>query len=604
MSNKKNNEKQIFEKEDDNLTQLFHEIMEKSLKIVNICLQPKDALHDTIFFNQLLSFSNTFQVLLKKLLTDPAKLSQLQLTYSQDYFLLCQKTMQDYWLGQTSTPIFQANERDKRFQNPIWQEHPIFHFFQQLYLLIVKHLLNLTEELQGLDKETALKINFFIRQWSDAMAPSNFIFTNPDVLNKISESGGQTLLKGMNNMLSDLETGSTLLNMTLTDLTAFDVGRNIAITPGKIIFQNALMQLIQYQPATKQVYQIPLIIIPPWINKYYILDLSERNSYVKWIVDQGYSVFLISWVNPDSNYAQVDFQDYLIDALLPAIEVVKKAAKVSQINALGFCIGGTLLATALAYLTEKKENPINCATYLTTLLDFSEPGDIGAFVGQDQLKILEAEVAKRGYLSGRVLTMIFNLLRPNDLIWSYYIKNYLQGEDHLAIDLLFWNADATNLPAKMIVTFLRELYLNNRLKVAGGLTINGVPICIASIKNPVYFFSTVNDHIAPWKSTYMGTAMHSGPVTFVLGDAGHVAGIVNPPSKQKYGYRTNEVLAKNPEDWLKAAEHHPDSWWIHWEKWLRTYSGELISARQFNDKEFRPIEDAPGSYVRKRIDQM
>jgi polyhydroxyalkanoate synthase len=471
-------------------------------------------------------------------------------------------------------------------------------------LLTAQHLQNITNELGEMDQNSEKKIKFFIRQLIDALSPSNFFLTNPEVLQNFLRTGGKTVLKGLNNMLSDLEQGDTLLNMTLTDLKAFEVGKNLATTPGKVIYQNPLLQLIQYQPTSAQVYSKPLLIIPPWINKYYILDLSENNSLVKWLVNQGYTIFLISWINPDKRYAQIDFQDYLLKGLLPALDIIKKAMDCQKINVLGFCIGGTLLATAMAYLTAKKANCIGCATYLTTLLDFNEPGDIGNFVDKEKFSILQEEILQTGYLSGRILKMIFNLLRPNDLIWSYVIKNYLQGEEPLPIDFLFWNSDTTNLPAQMVITYLREFYLHNQLKSPGGFKINDVPIDLRIIKNPVYFLSTIFDHIAPWKSTYAGITQHSGPVTFVLGGAGHVAGVVNPPNKNKYGYYTNETLPNDPESWLQTAKENAGSWWTHWEEWLRNYSGDFVSAPQPGGGKLKPIEDAPGTYVLRRLEEI
>ena len=596
-------EPNVLENKDD-LSTLFTEIIEKAQKVVSAYLQQGKALHETAFLIHLTSFGNSYQALLNKLITDPIKLAQLQMSYWQDYLLLYQHTMQNFWLNKAPTPIIETDSRDKRFQNPIWQEQPFFLFLKQLYLLTAQHLQNLTDEIEETDKSTAIKIKFFIRQLIDVLSPSNFFLTNPEVLQNFLRTGGKTLLKGIYNMLSDLERGDTLLNMTLTDVKAFEVGRNLAMTPGKVIFQNPLIQLIQYQPMSAQVYGKPLLIIPPWINKYYILDLSEHNSLIRWLVNQGYNIFLISWINPDKRYANIDFQDYALQGLLPAFDIIKKVTDSPKINALGFCIGGTLLATAMAYLTTKKANCIESATYLTTLLDFSEPGDIGAFIDKEQFSLLQKEMLQTGYLSGRILKMIFNLLRPNDLIWSYVIKNYLQGEEPLPIDLLFWNSDVTNLPAQMVTTYLREFYLSNQLKTSGSFKIKDTPIDLRVIKNPVYFLSTLFDHIAPWKSTYAGVKELSGPVTFVLGGAGHVAGVVNPPSKNKYGYYTNETLPEDSESWLQTAKENPGSWWTHWEQWLRNYSGDFVSAKQPGGDKIKPLEDAPGTYVLRRLEEI
>lgn len=599
----KNQQQKPFENDHD-LAVIFAEIFEKAQKVFTAYLQQKKSLHDTAFLTHLVSFGKSYQELLSKLFIDPVKLAQLNFAYWHDCSLLYQQTIQNFCFDKPSTPIIETDARDKRFQNPIWQEQPFFLFLKQFYLLTAKHLQTVADEIEGSNENRGIRVKFFIQQFIDALSPSNFFFTNPEVLLDFLRTGGKTLLKGLNNMLSDVERGGSLLNMTLTNLQAFELGKNLATTPGKVIYQNPLLQLIEYQPMSAQIYRKPLLIIPPWINKYYILDLSEHNSFVKWLVNQGYNIFLISWINPDKHYASVDFQDYLLQAVLPVIDIIRKVTDSPKINALGFCIGGTLLAIANAYLTAKKTNCIESATYLTTLLDFANPGDIGAFIDKDQFKMLQEEIMKTGYLSGRILQMIFNLLRPNDLIWSYVIKNYLKGEDPLPIDFLFWNSDTTNLPAQMVTTYLRDFYLTNQLKDSGVFKINDVPIDLRLIKNPVYFLSTFFDHIAPWKSTYAGVRQHSGPVTFVLGGSGHVAGVVNPPSKNKYGYYTNDTLPEDPESWLKTAKENAGSWWTHWEKWLRQFSGDLIPAKQPGGGKIEPLEDAPGTYVLRKLEEI
>jgi polyhydroxyalkanoate synthase len=388
----------------------------------------------------------------------------------------------------------------------------------------------------------------------------------------------------------------------MTDFSAFRVGHNVATTPGKVVFQTDLMQLIQYSPTTEQVYRTPVLIMPPWINKYYILDLKAKNSLVKWMVDEGFTVFVVSWVNPGPSLRDKGFDDYMVEGPLAAIEAIEKATGEKSVNVVGYCVGGTLLATTLAWLqSTKQESKIRSATYLTTLMDFSDPGGIGVFINEHALRGIEKKLDKVGYYDGRAMAFSFNLLRENDLFWSFFINNYLKGEKPAAFDLLYWNSDSTNLPAKMHAYYLRNMYLNNKLIEPGGIEICGQKIDLSKIKTPAYFLSTVQDHIAKWKSTYSGARVHAGDVKFVLSGSGHIAGVVNPPEAGKYGYWTNPALPATPDEWLKGAEKNKGSWWTDWKNWVLTHSGELVSAREPGDRELGVIEDAPGTYVKQRI---
>ena len=412
------------------------------------------------------------------------------------------------------------------------------------------------------------------------------------------ESGGQNLLKGLEHLLHDLGRGGGQLKISMSDDEAFALGENVAVTPGKVIFQNDLMQLIQYSPTTETVAKRPVLIVPPWINKYYILDLRPENSFIKWMVDQGLTVFCISWVNPDESLAQKSFEDYMLEGPLAALDVIRKATGEKEVNAIGYCLGGTLLSVTLAYLAARKKSLIHSATFIATLTDFSEPGELGVFIDEEQVTLLEEKMNEQGYLDGKEMAATFNLLRANDLIWSFVVNNYLLGKDPFPFDLLYWNEDATRMPAAMHSFYLRQMYLENLLAVPGGVTLGGVPIDLAKIETPVFMVSAKEDHIAPWRSTYLAVDLFKGPVHFVLTAAGHVAGVVNPPASSRYAYWTNSRRAKHPETWFKNAKKHEGSWWLDWTRWLHKHQGDEVPAREPGSGKIKAIEDAPGSYVR------
>jgi polyhydroxyalkanoate synthase len=420
------------------------------------------------------------------------------------------------------------------------------------------------------------------------------------VLNTTVETRGANLLNGFRNLVEDLERGGGRLSLKMSDLSAFKFGENIAGSPGKVVFQNELMQLIQYAPSTPMVQRRPLLVVPPWINKFYILDLKPKNSFIKWCVDQGHTVFVISWINPGAELADKGFADYLLEGPLQAIDAIKKAIGESDVNVIGYCIGGTLVASMLAYMAATKDRRVASATFFTTLLDFSDVGDISVFIDEDQLQLADKHMNRLGYLEGRHMAEAFNLMRENDLIWFFVINNYLLGRSPAAFDILYWNSDATRMPARMQSYYLRNMYYKNVLKNAGQINLANVPIDLRKIDVPVYFLSTREDHIAPWHSTYAGTQLMSGPVNFVLGASGHVAGVINPPSANKYGYWTNEKLSRDPNSWLKTATYHEGSWWPDWERWIATFSGGEVPARQPGNGKLPSIEDAPGSYVKIR----
>jgi polyhydroxyalkanoate synthase len=504
-------------------------------------------------------------------------------------------------LGQSVDPVVSPERGDRRFKDEAWAENAIFDFIRQSYLLSARSIHKTVSEIEGLDAKTAEKVDFYTRQFVDAMAPSNFVMTNPQVLKATLESGGENLVKGLNNLLDDLDRGQGQLRIKMTDLDAFELGRNVATTPGKVVFQNDLMQLIQYAPSTGKVLRRPLLIVPPWINKFYILDLQPKNSFIKWAVDQGLTVFVISWVNPDERLADADFEDYMLQGPIAALGAIEQATGVSDINAIGYCIGGTLMGSTLAWMAASGDDRIKSITFFTALLDFSEVGELAVFIDEEQISLLERKMEEKGYLDGSHMATTFNMLRANDLIWSFVVKNYLLGEDPFPFDLLYWNSDSTRMPSRMHSFYLRNMYQHNKLCQAGGIELAGELIDLAKIEIPAYFLSTHDDHIAPWKSTYKGALLLSSKTRFVLGGSGHIAGVINPPSAQKYGYWTSTKLADSADEWFSGATHNEGSWWSDWFKWVKRHSGTQIDARTPGDGKLKAIEDAPGSYVKLRV---
>ena len=499
-----------------------------------------------------------------RLLSDPFKLAEAQMRYWQDALSLWQNAALKL-MGHDARRVAEPHHADRRFRHEDWEQNFLYDYIKQSYLIAARHLHQTLGRVEGLDGRTAKKVDFYTRQYIDALSPSNFLLTNPEVLRETVASGGRNLVKGLNNLLGDLARGGgEQVRLRMTDESAFQLGVNLATTPGKVVFQNELMQLIQYYPADGPVYRRPLLIVPPWINKYYILDLREKNSFIKWAVEQGHTVFVISWVNPDEKLAHKRFDDYLTEGTLAALDATGKATGESEVNAIGYCLGGTLLACTLAYLQARKDRRIVSGTFLASMIDFKEAGELEVFIDEKQLAALEKRMHQRGYLEGSEMATTFNMLRANDLIWSFVVNNYLLGRDPFPFDLLYWNSDSTRMPATMHSYYLRSMYLENRLARAGGIELAGTPIDLARVKAPLYFVSTLEDHIAPWHSTYAGAKHFPGPVRFVLGGSGHIAGIVNPPAANKYGYWTSPRLPATAEQWLKGASQHPGSWWTDW----------------------------------------
>jgi polyhydroxyalkanoate synthase len=533
---------------------------------------------------------------------DPAHWWSRQMELWQGYVALWQNSAARA-MGEETAPLIQPDAKDRRFKDEAWQQSVVFDFMKQAYLLTARWLQQSVRGVPGMDAHTLQKLDFATRQFVDALSPSNFLLTNPEVLKATLDTQGENLVKGLSQLLADLEKSNDALRISMTDMAAFEVGKNLATTPGKVVYENDLMQLIQYEPATKEVYKTPLLIIPAWINKYYILDLQPDNSLVKYLVESGYTVFVISWVNPDERHAHKTFDDYMSEGPLAALDAIAEATGEEQVSIGAYCLGGTLTSITLAWLKAKGQaHRVNSVTYLTTMVDFADAGELSVFIDEGQLRDMEAKMAQRGYLDGSEMALTFNMLRANDLIWSFVVNNYLLGREPFPFDLLYWNADSTRMPAAMHSFYLRSMYQKNLLVRPGGITIAGVPIDLSTIDTPTYMLSTREDHIAPWKSTYAATHIYRGPIRFVLAASGHIAGVVNPPGRKKYSHWVSESEAgafpKSPESWLAKSREEAGSWWPDWLAWHAAYRGSKVPARQPGGGKLAPIEPAPGRYAR------
>lgn len=530
---------------------------------------------------------------------NPEKLIKANLDLWQQHLDLWEHAAKKM-LGADTDPVAATEKGDRRFKSKEWDENAVFDIIRQSYLITSRWLTKTMSDIDNLSEEDARKVQFHTQQIADALSPSNFLLTNPDVIKETVESGGKNLVKGLDNLKRDLAAGEGQLKILMTDPEAFEVGRNIATTPGKIVFQNDILQLIQYEPSTETVFRRPLLIFPPWINKYYILDLQPENSFVKWAVDQGYTVFVASWANPDAAQAQKTMTDYLQEGILEALNAVEKAAGEREVTTIGYCIGGTLTGAALAYMAETGDDRIKANTFFAAQMDFSEAGDLKVFIDETQLESLDQKMAEKGYLDGNAMYSAFNLLRANDLIWSFYVNNYLLGKEPLEFDLLYWNGDTTRMPRELHMFYLREMYLKNNLAKPGGIELGGVPIDLGKVEIPIYLQAAKEDHIAPYPSVFKAVNLFSGPVRFMLAGSGHIAGVINPPVAKKYNYWMNEDQPKDLEAWVDGATSHPGSWWNDWHNWLQQYAGEQVPARKPGDGGLPVIEDAPGSYVLKK----
>ena len=544
-----------------------------------------------------LNLAGAYFSLLKHMAADPGHMFTSQIALWRDYLNLLQRTGERA-LGRAVDPFVVPATGDRRFRDKDWQENQIYDFIKQSYLVTSNWLQKTVAGVHGMGDKEQARASFYAKQFVDAIAPSNFVLTNPEVMRETLRSNGENLVKGLDNLLSDLERGQGELSIRQTT-DNFVVGRDVATTPGKVIFRNELFELLQYSPTTETAYEIPLLIFPPWINKFYILDLQPKNSFVKWAVERGYTVFVVSWVNPDPSLAERDFEDYMSTGVFAALDAVQKATGQRQVNAIGYCIAGTLLAATLAYIAGSGENQdrIKSVTFLAAQVDFSEAGDLLVFVDDEQLAAMEQQMrAAGGVLEGSKMAMTFNMLRANDLIWSFVVNNYLLGKEPVPFDLLYWNSDTTRMPLKLHLAYLRQCYRDNALAKAQ-MILSGERLNIAKIQTPAFFQAAREDHIAPAASVYKGAKLFGGPVTYMLAGSGHIAGVINPPAAVKYQHWTNEKLPATFKEWQAGAVERPGSWWPEWDAWLAPRSGEKIPAPKPGDGQLKPLGDAPGKYV-------
>ena len=530
-------------------------------------------------------------------MSDPQRAIELQTSLGRAYLDLWAGAVKRM-AGEHPEPVVAPDPRDKRFSDPEWSQNQFFDFLKQAYLLTAQWTDRLVKDAAGIDEHTRKKAEFYVKQIANAISPSNFVLTNPELLRETLSSNGENLVRGMHMLSEDIKAGQGVLKIRQSDPSMFDVGKNLATTPGKVVFQNELMQLIQYQATTKNTLKLPLLIVPPWINKFYILDLAPEKSFIKWCVDQGITVFVISWVNPDARLASKSFEEYMREGVITAINTVEAITGEKQLNAIGYCVGGTLLAITLAYFAAKKQNRVKSATLFTAQVDFTYAGDLMVFVDEERIRQLETHMKEQGYLEASRMANTFNMLRSNDLIWPYIINNYMRGKKPLPFDILYWNSDATRMPAANHSFYLRNCYLDNKL-TKGEMEIADIRLDLRKVTVPVYNLATREDHIAPAKSVLYGSQYFGGPVKYVLAGSGHIAGVVNPPSKPKYQYWTGDKPnGESVEIWMKSAAEHPGSWWPDWLDWLKALDAETVSARKIGGGKFKPIEDAPGSYVK------
>ncbi|MFZ8951266.1 MAG: PHA/PHB synthase family protein [Alphaproteobacteria bacterium] len=581
------------------LAEELTDIAERSQRLIADFTENADKLNTGETQQEFMLIGQTFMQYAMKLAENPIQMIEAQADLWAQYSSLWQNTLQRM-TGNEAEPVATPDAGDRRFKDAEWSNNIIFDYIKQSYLLTSRWLVDQTGHTEGLEPHLAKKVDFFTRQFVDAISPTNFVATNPTVLKETLETRGENLLKGLQNILSDMERGHGQLRISQTDMEAFSVGENIAVTPGQVVFQNELMQLIHYEPTTETQFETPLLIVPPWINKFYILDLRPENSFIKWATDQGHSVYVISWINPTEELRHKDFTSYMMDGPLAALEAIKTDIGVQKVNAIGYCLGGTLLSATLAYAAKKNMDSFASATFFTTLVDFEKAGELSVFVDEDQIQAIERKMRDKGFLDGAEMASTFNSLRSNDLIWSFVVSNYLMGKEPFPFDLLFWNSDSTRLPEAMHSFYLRNMYQKNLMREPGGISMGNVPINLGDIDVPTYFLATKEDHIAPWPGVYQGMKRFGGQSKFVLAASGHIAGVINPPTAEKYSYWTNEQKLDEQEDWLESSVEKPGSWWNDWQSWILSNTGQKVPARIPGKGKLSSIEAAPGSYVKVR----
>ena len=575
-------------------------LMENGSKALAAYLKPRENgdVRDNVA-DDIGQIVKTFHAIATYWLSDPDRAAELQTNLGKAYLDLWGAAARRLAGEETAPALIEPAPNDRRFKDPEWTSNQFFDFLKQAYLLTSKVAREAVQKADGVDPHTRRKAEFYLQQITNAISPSNFPLTNPEVLRETLSSSADNLVRGMQMLAEDMEAGRGMLRIrqTAADL---EVGRDMANTPGKVVFQNELMQLIQYEPATEQVLRTPLLIVPPWINKFYILDLGPKKSFVKWCVEQGFTVFVVSWVNPDKALSGKGFTDYMKEGPLAAMDAIEQVTGEMKVHTIGYCVGGTLLASTLAWLAGERRQRVTSATFFAAQVDFTHAGDLLVFVDEDQLSSLEKGMKATGVLEGGKMATVFNMLRSNDLIWPYVVSNYLKGQQPSTFDLLYWNSDATRMTAANHAFYLRNCYLENRLS-KGTMTVDNVQLDLGKIKVPVYSLATKEDHIAPAESVLLGAKFFGGPTQFVLAGSGHIAGVINPPAMNKYQYWTSDsVEADNVAAWIKGASEHKGSWWPHWRAWIEAIDAEQVPARVVGAGPLTPIEDAPGSYVRVR----
>ncbi len=575
-------------------------LVEEGGRALAAYLKPREQGHeDKELADEVTEVVKTLSEVAEYWLSDPQRAVELQTSLGKAYLDLWASAVKRL-SGEPAAPVVTPASGDKRFSDPEWSQNQFFDFLKHAYLLTAQWADKLVANAADLNPHTKQKAEFYVRQITNALAPTNFVLTNPELLRETLTSNADNLVRGMHMLAEDIERGGGHLKIRQSDSSMFEVGRNLAVTPGKVIYQNELMQLIQYAPSTETVLKRPLLIVPPWINKFYVLDLTPEKSFIKWCVDRGLTVFCISWVNPDERLAQKTFDDYVRRGPLEALDAIKQITGEDKVHAMGYCVGGTLLAITLAAMAARGDERIASATLFAAQVDFTYAGDLKVFVDEEQVSALEKRMAERGYLDSRSMATVFNMLRSNDLLWPYVINNYLKGKAPFPFDLLYWNSDATRMPAANHSFYLRNCYLDNKL-AKGKMTIDNTPVDLKRVRVPIYNLATREDHIAPAKSVMFGSKFFGGDVRFVVAGSGHIAGVINPPDKNKYQYWTGpNPRSADIDDWLAKAKEHPGSWWPDWLAWITKQSPTEVPARVPGEGPLKPIEDAPGSYVKAR----
>lgn len=573
----------------------FQKIAEESCKVLDSFMEQHDMGLESVGH-----INRAFFDMAEKWMQDPTQAIHRQVELYQSYIDLW-GNIAERMLGNTPEPLATPQKGDRRFHDKAWEENFVFDYIKQSYLLTSNWVTDNIRDTKGVDDQTRRKVDFYTRQWLDALSPTNFPITNPEVIQKTVESKGENLVKGLKNLLRDLERGDGKLKISMTDYDAFEIGKNIAVTEGSVVYQNDLIQLIQYKPKTEKVSEKPLLVFPPFINKFYILDLQKENSFVKYAVEEcGQTVFMVSWKNVDESYRNYGWEEYIQQGVLDAVEQVLAITKQPDLNAIGYCIGGTLLSSTLAYMSKKKDKRINSATFFTTLMDFTDAGEMGVFIDDDQVSNIERGMKQKGYLCGSEMAGTFSMLRSNDLIWSFVINNYMLGQDPFPFDLLYWNDDPTRLPEKLHSFYLNNMYLQNNLVKKNKLTLLGEKIDLSQISQPIYMVSAINDHITPWKSCFAPMNNMKGDVRFILGKAGHVAGVACPPGNPKRAYWAGSVNTDDSDEWLADAEKNNDSWWVDWNSWINERSGKkVVPPKTAGDAKHKVLMPAPGTYVKE-----